>query len=68
MNGRKERCRGSVWKRWKHNLSHKDRTTKVNIGDIAMIKGESKNRGHWKIGTVSQLHTGKDEVVRAVKM
>ena len=33
-----------------------------------MIKDESKNRSHWKIGKVSQLYTGKDEVVRAVQM
>ena len=33
-----------------------------------MIKGESKNRGNWKIGKVSQLYTWKDEVVRAVQM
>ena len=33
-----------------------------------MIKGESKNSDHWKIGKISQLYTGKDEVVRAVQM
>ena len=33
-----------------------------------MIKGELKNRGHWKIGQVSQLYTGKDEDVRAVQI
>ena len=33
-----------------------------------MIKGESKKRGHWKIGKGSQLYTGKNEVVRAVQM
>ena len=32
-----------------------------------MIKGELKNRGHWEIGKVPQLYTGKDEVVRAVQ-
>ena len=73
-----QRCKENAWKRWKHeylvalrerqNLSHKDRTRKVNTGDIIMIKDESKNRGHWKIGKVSQLYTGKDEVVRAVQM
>ena len=43
----------ALWER--HNFSHKDRRTKVNIDDIIMIKGESINRGHWKIGKVSQL-------------
>ena len=73
-----QRCKENALKKWKHeyvaalrerhNLSHKDRTRKVKIGDIVMIKGESKNRGHWKIGKVSQLYTGKDEVVRAVQI
>ena len=73
-----QRCKENAWKRWKHeylvvlrerhNLSHKDRTRKVKIGDIVMIKGESKNRSHWEIGKVSQLYTGKDEVVRVVQM
>ena len=72
------RCKENAWKRWKHeylvtlqerhNLSHKDRKRKVKISDIVMIKDEWKNRGHWKIGKVSQLYVGKDEVVRAVQM
>ena len=51
-----QRCKEKSWKRRKHehlaalrerhNLSHKDRTRKVKIGDIVMIKDESKNRGH----------------------
>ena len=73
-----QRCKENTWKRWKHeylaafrerhNLSHKSRTKKVKIGDIVMIKGESKNRGHWKIGKVFQLYTGKDEIVRTVQI
>ena len=73
-----QRCKENACKRWKHeypaalrerqNFSHKGITRKVKIGDIVMIKGESKNRGHWKIGKVSQLYTGKDEVVRAVQI
>ena len=33
-----------------------------------MIKDESKTIGHWKIGKVSQLYTGKEEVMKAVHM
>ena len=72
------RCKENERKRWKyeylvalrdtHNLSHKDRKRKVKIADIVMIKGESKNRGHWKIYKVSQSYTATDEVVRAVQM
>ena len=54
--------------RERHNLSHSGRTRKVKIGDIVMIKGESKSRIHQKIGKVSQLYTGKDEIVRAVQI
>ena len=33
-----------------------------------MIKDESKTIGHWKIGKVSQLYTGKEEAMKAVQM
>ena len=33
-------------------VKHKDKTFKINVGDVMMIKGEEKNRGHWKIGIV----------------
>ena len=33
--------------------NRQDRTRKVKIGDIVIIKGESRNTGHWKIGKVS---------------
>ena len=64
-----QQCKKNAWKRMKqepletlwerHNLNRKDRTRKVNIGDIVMIKGKSKNRGHWKIGKIFQLYTGR---------
>ena len=28
-----------------------------------MIKGEEKNRGHWKIGIVNHLYIGKDNII-----
>ena len=43
-------------------------TNKVNIGDIIMIKGESKNGGYQKIGKLSHLFTRKEKLVRAVQM
>ena len=33
-----------------------------------MIKGESKNRGHWNIGRAFPLYDENDKVVRAVQM
>ena len=55
----------TLWKRWKHeylvalrekhNLKHKDKTIKINVDDVVMIKGEEKNRGHWKKAIVNHL-------------
>jgi Family of unknown function (DUF5641) len=33
-----------------------------------MLKGEHRNRGSWKVGVVEDLITGKDNVVRGVKL
>ena len=36
------------------------------IGEIALVVGEEKNRGHWMKGKVEKLIKGKDNVVREV--
>ena len=33
-----------------------------------MIKGEEKNRGHWKIGIVNHLYIGKDYIIRVAQL
>ena len=33
-----------------------------------MIKGEEKNRGHWKIGIVNHLYIGKDNIIRVAQV
>ena len=48
-----KRCKEALWKRWKHeylvalrethNLKNKDKTFKINVGDVVLIKGEEKN-------------------------
>ena len=48
--------------RERHNPKHAD----IQIGDIVIIKGESKNQGHWKLAIVEKLHFGKGDVIRAV--
>ena len=68
-----KQCKEALWKRWKHeylvalrekhNLKHKDKTFKINVGDAVMIKGEDKNRCHWKIGIVNHLYNGKDNII-----
>ena len=33
-----------------------------------IIKGDEKNRGFWKLGIVTSLIKGKDEIIRGVKL
>ena len=73
-----KRCKEALLKRWKHeylealrekyNLKNKDKTLKINVGDVVMIKGEEKNRGHWKIGIVNHLYIGKDNIIRVAQL
>ena len=70
------KCKQAAWKRFqheylvalreRHNLNHKGKQANIKIGDVVIIKGESKNRGTWKLAVVEKLHTGKDNVIRAV--
>ena len=72
-----KRWKEALWKRWKHehlvalrgkhNLKTKDKTFKINVGDVVLIKGEDNNRGHWKIGIVNHLHCGKDNIIRVAQ-
>ena len=48
-----KRCKEALWKKWKHeylvalrekhNLKNKDKTFKINVGDVVLIKGEEGN-------------------------
>ena len=68
-----KRCKEALWKRWKHeylvalreksNLKNKNKTFKMNVGDVVLIKGEEKNRGLWKISIVNHLYNGKDNII-----
>ena len=59
------RCTDAAWRRWKreyltalrerHNIPHKTKVVKIDIGDVVMIKGEDKRRGKWKIGIVKKI-------------
>ena len=40
--------------RERHNLNHKDKHADIHIGEVVIIKGESKNRGHWKLSIVEK--------------
>ena len=70
------RCKEVVWRRFHreylvvlrewHNLNRKNKHADIQIGDVVIIKGESKNWGYWKLAIVGKLHSGKDNVIRAV--
>ena len=59
------RCKEAAWRQWKreyltalrerHNMAHKTKVVKIDIGDVVMIKGEDKRRGKWEIGIVGKL-------------
>ncbi len=67
-----------VWSRWtteylrslreRHNMQHKSRAMNLKMGDVVIIRGDKKNRAHWKTGIVSKLIPGRDGAVRVVKL
>ena len=73
-----KQCKEALWKRWKHeylevckekhNLKHKDKTFKINVGDLLMVKGKKKNQGHWNIDIVKHLYIGKDNIIRVAQL
>ena len=54
--------------REKYNLKQKDKTFKINVEDIVLIKGEEKNRGYWKIGIENQLYIDKGNNIRVAQL
>lgn len=66
-----------LWNRWQREYltslrqRYQGRTrskSHPSEGDIVLIKGEEKNSNNWKIGKVTKLIKGNDEVVRGVKL
>ena len=66
-----KRCKDAAWRRWqreyvtalrkRHNIQYKSIAVSINVGDVVMIKGESKNREKWKIGIINKLFHSKDD-------
>ena len=52
--------------RERHNLAHKKPKYQPKVGDVVIVKSDSKNRGVWPLGIVVSLHPGKDDIVRAI--
>ena len=49
-------------------MMHNTREMKIEVGDVALIKGEEKNKGKRSIGIVGELYKGKDDVIRGIKL
>ena len=73
-----KRCKDAAWRRWqqeyvtalreRHNMQPKSKAVNINVGDVVMIKGESKKRGRWKIGIISKLFQGKNDQIRGARV
>ena len=65
-----------MWKTSEHvrNLREQHRqaggkqTPYPKVGNVVIIRGESKNRNLWKLAIVTALITGSDGIVRAAKL
>ena len=72
------KCKEVIWKRWsseyvrslreQHRGAGGKQTSYPNIGDVVIIRDESKNRNHWKLAIITDLIKGRDDIVRAAKL
>ena len=53
--------------REKHRLLA-GKAANVTVGEVMLIRGDEKDRGLWKMGVVRSAITGKDGIVRGVKL
>ena len=72
------RCKDAAWRRWKreyqttlrerHNMTHKTKVAKIDIGNVVMIKREDKRRRKQKIAVVKELYQGEDKETQSVQV
>lgn len=74
---RLQNAKRSAWSRWRkeylRGLMESHRVKRLDsqlpeVGEIALILGEEKNRGHWKKGKVVRIVRGADGVARGVNL
>ena len=51
-----------------HNRKHKCKEISLQPRDVVLIQSTERNRGKWNISIVVKLTTGRDGVVRAVRL
>ena len=52
----------------RHNMRHKAKEFKINVGYAVMIKRNNKKRKTWKTGITQEMYWRKDQVRQAVKI
>lgn len=71
-----QQCHQNFWKRWSREYlsvlqkrSKKDQMgSTLTINDVVIIKAPNVPPTVWKIGRVTQIHPGSDNVVRVVRI
>ena len=66
-------CKQAVWKRWareyvcglreRHRQGIGKQTSHPKIGKVVIVRDEDRNRNKWKLGIVSELIEGKDNII-----
>ena len=53
--------------RERHNLNHRCAKFEVK-GDAVLVKSDERNRGKWPLAKVREIFSGRDSIVRAVRV
>ena len=66
------------WSRWTkkylrdlwelHNLQYNSNETSLKEEDVTMIRGNEKNRAHWRTGIFYELLPGHSNITEAIKL
>ena len=72
------KCKEAMWNRWsqeyirslreRHNQRSGKQIAYPKIGEVVIIRDEDKKRNEWKLGVVSGVIEGKDNVIRGVRV
>ena len=64
LHGKMGRRVRTFTQRERHSMKHKSQSLTPSVGDVVMIKRESKNRGNWKIRLVIKIFQSKNNAIR----
>ena len=72
------KCKQAVWKRWareyvrglreRHRQEIGTQISYPKIGEVVIVWDEDRNRNKWKLGIVSELIEGKDNIIRGAQV